>query len=95
MRKIKYKKGKRLQPYSLEYTGQYKDKEIEMQLFVYNDTDLTEYEKIEVADFDQSLIRQKTNWINIHGLNNIELLQKSVSIESLNKFLLTKEIYGK
>jgi magnesium transporter len=39
MRKIKYKKGKKMQPYSLEYTGVHKSKESE-QLFVYDDLNL-------------------------------------------------------
>ena len=37
MRKIKYKKGKRLQPYVLEYTGSHKNIASELQLFVYDD----------------------------------------------------------
>ena len=88
MRKIVYKKGRKVQPLHFEYTGLHKNNDSEMQLFVYNDTDLTEYEKIEVADFDQSLIRQKTNWINIHGLNNIELLQSVGNYFEIDTYML-------
>ena len=88
MRKIVYKKGRKVHPLHFEYTGFYKNNDSEMQLFVYNDTDLTEYEKIEVADFDQSLKRLKTNWINIHGLNNIELLQSVGNYFEIDTYML-------
>jgi magnesium transporter len=52
MRKIKYKKGKKMQPYSLEYTGVHKSKESELQLFVYDDLNLIEYD-FKVSDLDK------------------------------------------
>jgi len=67
MRKIVYKKGRKVQPLHLEYTGIHKNYDSQMQLFVYNDSEITEYEKIKVADFEKSIVTQKTNWINIHG----------------------------
>ena len=57
MRKIKYKKGKKMQPYNLEYTGIHKSKESEMQLFVYDDFNLTEYEDFKVSDLDKYIDR--------------------------------------
>ena len=50
MRKIKYKKGKKMQPYNLEYSGIHKNKDLEVQLFVYDDLNLTEYEDFNVSD---------------------------------------------
>ena len=44
MRKIKYKKGRKLQPNNLEYTGIHKRTDSEMQLFVYDDLNLSEFE---------------------------------------------------
>ena len=60
MRKIRYKKGRKVQPLHLEYTGIHKSNESEMQLFVYDDSELTEFEKIKVADFTKSIAPQKT-----------------------------------
>jgi magnesium transporter len=48
MRKIKFKKGKKMQPFNLEYTGIHKEHESEMQLFVYDDLNLLEYEDFNV-----------------------------------------------
>ena len=63
MRKIKYKKGKKMQPYNLEYSGIHKNKDLEVQLFVYDDLNLTEYEDFNVSDLDNYIDKQKINWI--------------------------------
>lgn len=88
MRKIRYKKGRKIQPFNLEYTGLHKSHDAEMQLFVYNDTDLTEYEKIDVADFSKSIEPQKTNWINVHGLNNLDLVKSVGDYFAIDNFML-------
>lgn len=88
MRKIKYKKGRKLQPYSLEYTGIHKSKESEMQLFVYDDLSLTEYEDFKVSDLDKYIDKQKTNWVNVHGLNNVEWLKSIAAYFKIDNFML-------
>ncbi|MDN3673679.1 magnesium/cobalt transporter CorA [Flavobacterium branchiarum] len=75
MRKIKYKKGRKLQPYYLEYTGQHKDTQSEMQLFVYDDLEVTEYDNFNIAALNTCIDYTKNNWLNIHGLNNIDLIK--------------------
>ena len=89
MRKIKYKKGRKLQPYTLEYTGIHKLHEPEMQLFVYDNVDLTEYEDFKVSDLDKYIDSQKNNWLNIHGLNNIELIKAIGNYFEIDNFMLT------
>jgi magnesium transporter len=42
-----------------------------MQLFVYDDLDFAEYHDIEPADFIMCIDEGKTNWLNLHGLNEI------------------------
>lgn len=88
MRKIRYKKGRKVQPLHLEYTGVHKSNESEMQLFVYDDLNLTEFEKIKVVDFDKSIAPQKTNWVNLHGLNNIELVKAIGDYFEIDNFML-------
>jgi magnesium transporter len=88
MRKIKYKKGKRLQPYSLEYTGLHKNKEIEMQLFVYNDCTVDEYENGTIANLEKHIDYKKNNWLNIHGLSDVDLLKDVASYFKINNFML-------
>ncbi|MFV5689711.1 magnesium/cobalt transporter CorA [Flavobacterium sp. ZT3R25] len=88
MRKIKYKKGRKLQPYNLEYTGVHKTQESEMQLFVFDNFDLVEYEDFKVSDLDKYINPQKTNWLNLHGLNNIELVKSIGNYFKIDNFML-------
>lgn len=88
MRKIKYKKGKRLQPYVLEYTGSHKNIKSELQLFVYDDKTLVEYEAFKLIHLDKFLVDDKVNWLNIHGLNNVEWLQAIGDYFSIDNFML-------
>ncbi|KQX15547.1 magnesium/cobalt transporter CorA [Flavobacterium sp. Root420] len=88
MRKIKYKKGRKLQHTSLEYTGIHKDHESEMQLFVYDDADVIEYEKFTVFALNTCIDYTKNNWLNIHGLNNIDLIKTIGEHFKLDDFLL-------
>jgi magnesium transporter len=88
MRKIKYKKGRKLQPVSLEYTGTHKDHQTEMQLFVYDDNDVVEYEKFTSLALNSCFDYTKNNWLNVHGLNDINLI-KTIGVHfKLDDFLL-------
>ena len=89
MRKIKYKKGNKLHPYHLEYTGVHKNQESEMQLFVYDTLDLIEFDDFNVSDLQKCIDGQKTNWLNIHGLHNLELLQSIGAYFTIDSFMLT------
>jgi len=88
MRKIKYKKDRKFQTNNLEYTGIHKKTDSEMQLFVYDDSDLSEYEDFIVTDLEKSIKNQKTNWLNIHGLNDIDLLKSIANYFEIDNFLL-------
>jgi magnesium transporter len=88
MRKIKYKKGRKLQPYNLEYTGIHKRTDSEMQLFVYDDANLSEYEDFKVSDLGKCIDSQKTNWLNIHGLNDLDLLKLISAHFNIDNFML-------
>jgi len=88
MRKIKYKKGRKLQHITLEYTGTHKEHETEMQLFVYNDNDVVEYDKFTVAALNSCFDYTKNNWLNVHGLNDIGLLKTIGEHFKLDDFLL-------
>ena len=88
MRKIKYKKGRKLQPNNLEYTGIHKKTDSEMQLFVYDDLNLSEFENFNVYDLEKSINSKKTNWINIHGLNDLDLLKSVANYFDIDNFLL-------
>jgi magnesium transporter len=88
MRKLKYKKGRKIQPYNLEYTGIHKRTDSEMQLFVYDDVNFSEYTDFNVADLEKCIDVQKTNWLNIHGLNDLELLKSIGNYFKIDNFML-------
>lgn len=88
MRKIKYKKGRKVKPTILEYTGIHKQVKSEMQLFVYDTDDLTEYAEFDVAQLHQCLESSKVNWLNVHGLNDIELIKSIGNYLDVDQFML-------
>ena len=88
MRKIKYKKGRKLQANHLEYTGIHKKTDSEMQLFVYDDMNLSEFEDFNVYDLEKSIDVNKTNWLNIHGLNDLDLLKSLANYFDVDNFML-------
>lgn len=89
MRKIKYKKARKVIPNQLEYTGKHKKLEAEMQLFVYDDLDFTEYQDLAISDFESSIDTTKTNWLNLHGLNEIEIVKGIGDFFQIDSFLLS------
>ncbi|AOW10714.1 magnesium/cobalt transporter CorA [Flavobacterium gilvum] len=89
MRKIRNIKTKQLQPYNLEYTGLHTDKKVEIQLFVYDDCSVAEYENDIISDLRKHIDLNKTNWLNIHGLNNIALLKVVTKYFNIDNFILS------
>ncbi len=89
MRKIKYKKGRKIQPSTLEYTGIHKDKPTELQLFVYDDLNLTEFDRIRVNDLRKSIDLEKVNWLNVHGLNDIDAIKAIGTFLEVDNFILS------
>ena len=88
MRKIKYKKGRKLQPYNLEYTGIHKRTDSEMQLFVYDNLKFAEFADFNVSDLKKHIDIQKTNWLNIHGLNDLNFLKSISDYFEVDNFML-------
>jgi magnesium transporter len=88
MRKIKYKEGRKVQHTTLEYTGSHKDHASEMQLFVYDDADVIEYDRFNILALNTCIDYTKNNWLNIHGLNDINLIKTIGAHFKLDDFLL-------
>lgn len=93
MRRIKYKKVRKVQPNLFEYTGNYKTDPVEMQLFVYNSEGYEEYKncgldriKKEIADPSQV---NDVKWLNIHGLHNVELIQEIGEMLGLENMIVS------
>lgn len=60
----------------------------EIQLFVYDTNDLTEYNEFKVAQCEKCFDHKKTNWLNIHGLNDIELVKSIGDYLNVDNFML-------
>ena len=88
MRKIKYKKGRKVQPTYLEYTGSHKNVPTEMQLFVYDSTDLTECADHKCQELLSIVDYLKVNWLNIHGLNDIAIIKQVGDFLQVDNFML-------
>jgi magnesium transporter len=88
VRKIKYKKGRKVQPTILEYTGIHKQVKTEMQLFVYDANDLTEYNEFRTAQLQKCLDTSKINWLNIHGINDIAIVKSIGEYLNVDNFML-------
>lgn len=89
MRKIKYQKGRRVQQYNLEYSGIHTDIDTELQLFVYDTNELIECQKFIVHSLDKSINLAKSNWINVHGLNNLEIIKYLGDYFNIEEFMLS------
>ena len=89
MRKIKYKKARKVQPYQLIYTGKHKNQESKMQLFVYNDLDFTEYQDLRIYDFSECIDTTQTNWLNLHGLSDIKTVEGIGDFFNIDNYLLS------
>lgn len=88
MRKLLYKKGRKVVPTLIEYTGEHADTKPEMQLFVYNSDELSEYEDIKLSQLDKCLDDSKNNWLNLHGLGDVELIKEIGEKFSIDDFIL-------
>ena len=89
MRKIKYKKGKKVQPTLLEYTGVHKYTQTEIQLFVYDDLNLAELNEFEVSEIEKHVDYTKVNWLNVHGLNDPDFIKEIGSYLKVDNFMLS------
>lgn len=89
MRKIKYKKGRKVQPSLLEYTGVHKYTQTEIQLFVYNDPDLAEFNEFDLREMQKHVDFNKTNWLNVHGLNDMDIVKSIGDYLGVDNFMLS------
>jgi len=89
VRKIKYKKGRKVQPTLLEYTGIHKFTQTESQLFVYDDLNLAEYHEFDVNEIEKHVNFDKVNWLNVHGLNEPDFIKKIGDYLNVDNFMLS------
>lgn len=89
MRKLLYKKGRKVIPTLLEYTGEHTGTKPEMQLYVYDNEELAEYEDVNLYQIDDCLVEGKNNWVNLHGLSDIGLIKEIGQKFHIDDFILS------
>lgn len=91
MRRIKYKKGRSVQPNYFEYTGSYKNEPVQLQLFAYNNEGYREWHAKHWSELiEQISTLEKTSdvkWLNIHGLHDVSLIQEIVQYFKIDAHL--------
>ncbi len=89
MRKIKYKKSIKVVPTFLDYTGIHKNEKTGLQLFVYNEENLTEYQDFHFEENKSLIDYSKINWLNVHGLNEKGIIKSIGDYLKIDNFLLS------
>ena len=93
MKRIKYKKVRKIEPNYFEYTGIYKSDPVEMQLFIYNDSGYEEYKKISLPKIKKELEddnqKDDVKWLNVHGLHDIQLIKDLGQQLSIEPFVIS------
>jgi magnesium transporter len=89
VQKIKYKQGRKVSPWNFEYSGNHKDIATNMQLFVYDNDNLTECSDHSCKQLFSDIDLTKTNWLNVHGLNEIEKIKEIGNFFKIDNFVLS------
>ena len=92
MRRIKYKKVRKVQPNFFEYTGVHTTDAVEMQLFVYDDLGYEEYKKVSLdrvkKEISDPLQSEDVKWLNVHGLHDVELIREIGEFLDVEPFIV-------
>ena len=91
MKRIEYRKVRRVTPNYFEYTGEYKTEPVDMQLFVFNDEGYEEYnntglERVTKECRDETQVAD-VKWLNVHGLHDVELIKKIGEFFNVESFI--------
>lgn len=89
MRKIKYKKSIKVVPTFLEYTGIHKKQKTELELFVYDDDFLEECKDYHLDELKVNIDLEKTNWLNLRGLNDKEIIKSIADFLKIDNFMVS------
>ncbi|MEY2631116.1 MAG: Cobalt/magnesium transport protein CorA [Bacteroidota bacterium] len=59
-----------------------------MQLFVYDTNDLTEFKEFSTSQLGKCMAYEKVNWLNIHGLNDTDIIKAVGDFLQVDNFML-------
>lgn len=93
MKRVKYKKVRKIQPNYYEYTGIHCADPVEMQLFVYDDAGYEEYKKVSLdrikKEVEDELQVDDVKWLNVHGLHDVELIKSIGEMLAIEPFIVS------
>lgn len=93
MKRVSYKKVRKIQPNYFEYTGVHTTDPVEMQLFVYNEEGFEEYHKVSLERIEKEmqdpLQKNDVKWLNVHGLHDVNLIQKTSEFLNLEPYVIS------
>ncbi|NHM07953.1 magnesium/cobalt transporter CorA [Flavobacterium sp. CYK-4] len=93
MKRVKYKKVRKVQPNYYEYTGIHTTDQVEMQLFVYDDAGYEEYKKVSLERIEREINdpqqEDDVKWLNVHGLHDETLIQKIGEMLQIESFIVS------
>jgi magnesium transporter len=93
LKRVRYKKVRKIQPNFFEYTGIHTHEPVEMQLFVYDDAGYEEYKKVSLErvqkEIEDPLQAEDVKWLNIHGLHNVELIRQIGELIKIDNFIIS------
>lgn len=95
MKRIKFNKVKKLQPYNWEYNGIYKDEVTDIEVFVYDEESFFEKKYKDGNQIENTISSVKPDemlWFNLHGFNDVELFPEIskcflIPLSTLNQVL--------
>ena len=93
MKRIKYKKNRKLQPNQLEYNGAFPKTPISMQLFLFDQQQYKEYTATQFNDIKNALQhsdQQQVKWFDLHGLHQIELLEEIGKYFQVESYIMSE-----
>jgi len=93
VKRIEYRKVRRVVPNYYEYTGEFKTDPVSMQLFVFNNEGYEEYndtglERVTKECKDQTQ-QADVKWLNMHGLHDVELVKKIGDFFKVENFIIS------
>ena len=89
MKRLKYKKGRKVVSNYFEYTGNHREHPVELQLFVYNAESYTETKNLSFNEEEVKgiIASDDVKWLNIHGLHDVEVVKKVVESIGIDSYI--------
>ncbi len=93
VKRIEYRKVRKVQPNYFEYTGEYRTEPVQMQLFVFNEEGYEEYTKnvgLErvIKECTDETQEADVKWLNVHGLHDVELIKQIGELFKVESFVV-------